>query len=134
MRKNKTIWTNGCFDIIHAGHIELFKYAKSQGDTLFVGIDSDERVSSLKGESRPINSQTDRKSVLESIRYIDKVFVFGSAEEMEKILLDKSIDLIVIGDEYKGRPITGESLCDVAFFEKIPGLSTTSIIESIKDI
>jgi rfaE bifunctional protein nucleotidyltransferase chain/domain len=134
MRKNKTIWTNGCFDIIHAGHIELFKYAKSHGDTLFVGIDSDERVKSLKGESRPINSQADRKSVLESIRYIDKVFVFDSVSRMEKILIDNGVDLIVIGDEYKGRPITGEEICKIDFFEKIPGKSTTSIIDNLKDI
>jgi len=134
MRKNKTIWTNGCFDIIHAGHIELFRYAKSQGDTLFVGIDSDERVRSLKGESRPINSQADRKSVLEAIRYIDKVFIFDSVSEMEKILTNNNVDLIVIGDEYKGRPITGEGICEVCFFEKIPGKSTTSIIDNMKDI
>jgi len=134
MRKNKTIWTNGCFDIIHAGHMELFRYAKSQGDTLFVGIDSDERVRSLKGESRPINSQADRKSVLEAIRYIDKVFIFDSVSEMEKILTNNNVDLIVIGDEYKGRPITGEGICEVCFFEKIPGKSTTSIIDNMKDI
>jgi D-beta-D-heptose 7-phosphate kinase/D-beta-D-heptose 1-phosphate adenosyltransferase len=134
MRKNKTIWTNGCFDIIHAGHIELFKYAKSQGDTLFVGIDSDERVRSLKGESRPINSQADRRAVLEAIRYIDKVFVFDSVIGMEKILTDNKVDLIVIGDEYKGRSITGERICEIGFFEKIPGKSTTSIIDNLKDI
>jgi rfaE bifunctional protein nucleotidyltransferase chain/domain len=134
MRKNKTIWTNGCFDIIHAGHIELFKYAKSQGDTLFVGIDSDERVRSLKGESRPINSQADRRAVLEAIRYIDKVFVFDSVIGMEKILTDNRVDLIVIGDEYKGRSITGEGICEIGFFEKIPGKSTTYIIDNLKDI
>jgi rfaE bifunctional protein nucleotidyltransferase chain/domain len=134
MRKNKTIWTNGCFDIIHAGHIELFKYAKSQGDTLFVGIDSDERVRSLKGESRPINSQADRRAVLEAIRYIDSVFVFDSVIGMEKILTDNKVDLIVIGDEYKGRSITGEEICEIGFFEKIPGKSTTSIIDNLKDI
>ena len=134
MDKNKTIWTNGCFDIIHAGHIELFRYAKSQGDELFVGIDSDERVRSLKGELRPINTQANRKSVLEAIKYIDAVFVFDSVSEMEKILIDNGVDLIVIGDEYKGKSITGEEICEVCFFEKIPGKSTTSIIDNMKDI
>jgi len=134
MDKNKTIWTNGCFDIIHAGHIELFRYAKSQGDELFVGIDSDERVRSLKGELRPINTQADRKSVLEAIKYIDAVFVFDSVSEMEKILIDNGVDLIVIGDEYKGKSITGEGICEVCFFKKIPGKSTTSIIDNMKDI
>jgi len=134
MDKNKTIWTNGCFDIIHAGHIELFRYAKSQGDELFVGIDSDERVRSLKGELRPINTQANRKSVLEAIKYIDAVFVFDSVSEMEKILIDNEVDLIVIGDEYKGKSITGEGICEVCFFKKIPGKSTTSIIDNMKDI
>jgi len=134
MDKNKTIWTNGCFDIIHAGHIELFRYAKSQGNELFVGIDSDERVRSLKGELRPINTQADRKSVLEAIKYIDAVFVFDSVSEMEKILIDNGVDLIVIGDEYKGKSITGEGICEVCFFKKIPGKSTTSIIDNMKDI
>jgi len=134
MDKNKTIWTNGCFDIIHAGHIELFRYAKSQGNELFVGIDSDERVRSLKGELRPINTQANRKSVLEAIKYIDAVFVFDSVSEMEKILIDNEVDLIVIGDEYKGKSITGEEICEVCFFEKIPGKSTTSIIDNMKDI
>ena len=127
--KNRVIWTNGCFDIIHPGHIELFKYAKSKGDLLFVGIDTDKRVKELKGESRPINSQEDRKKVLEAIRYIDKVFLFGSTDEMECILAETGVDVIVIGDEYIGRKVTGENICEVDFFKKIPGKSTTSIIE-----
>jgi D-beta-D-heptose 7-phosphate kinase/D-beta-D-heptose 1-phosphate adenosyltransferase len=128
-KKNRIIWTNGCFDIIHPGHIELFKYAKSKGDLLFVGIDTDSRVKELKGESRPINTQDDRKKVLEAIRYIDKVFLFSSTEEMECILVETGVDVIVIGDEYIGRKVTGEGLCVVDFFKKIPGKSTTSIIE-----
>jgi len=127
--KNKVIWTNGCFDIIHPGHIELFKYARSKGDLLFVGIDTDKRVKELKGETRPINSQEDRKRVLEAIRYVDKVFLFDSTEEMECILAETGVDVIVIGDEYIGRKVTGENLCEVDFFKKIPGKSTTSIIE-----
>lgn len=130
----KRIWTNGCFDILHPGHIELFKYAKSKGDLLFVGIDSDRRVNELKGNSRPINNQEDRKSVIESIRYVDGVFIFDTKEEMESLLTDLEIELIVIGDEYQGKDITGESLCEVDFFTKIPGKSTTLIIEKSKDI
>ena len=130
----KRIWTNGCFDILHPGHIELFKYAKSKGDLLFVGIDSDRRVNELKGNSRPINNQEDRKSVIESIRYVDGVFIFDTKEEMESLLTDLEIELIVIGDEYQGKTITGESLCVVDFFTKIPGKSTTLIIEKSKDI
>ena len=129
--KNKVIWTNGCFDIIHQGHIELFKYARSKGDLLFVGIDTDKRVKELKGETRPVNSQEDRKKVLEAIRYVDKVFLFGSTDEMECILAETGVDVIVIGDEYIGKSVTGEKICEVDFFKKIPGKSTTSIIERI---
>jgi D-beta-D-heptose 7-phosphate kinase/D-beta-D-heptose 1-phosphate adenosyltransferase len=125
----KIIWTNGCFDIIHPGHIELFKYAKSSGDLLFVGIDSDRRVRELKGESRPINTQEDRKSVIEAIRYVDEVFVFDTIQEMESLLINLDIQTIVIGDEYKGKAVTGENLCVIDFFTKIPGKSTTNIIK-----
>ena len=69
----KIIWTNGCFDVLHRGHIELFKYAKSLGTKLYVGIDSDEKIKKDKGNSRPINSVKDRKFILESIKYIEKV-------------------------------------------------------------
>ena len=77
------IWVNGCFDILHRGHLELFKFAKSQGSFLVVGIDSDKRVKNNKGISRPINNQEDRKFFLECIKYIDKVVVFDSDYELE---------------------------------------------------
>lgn len=127
--KNKIIWTNGCFDIIHPGHIELLKYARSRGEVLYVGIDSDERVRELKGISRPINTQEDRSSVLRAIRYVDDVFVFDTKEEMVEILKNLDVDLIVIGDEYIGREVTGENICGIDFFKKIPDKSTTSIIK-----
>ena len=76
-RQSKIIWTNGCFDVLHRGHIELFKYAKSLGDRLYVGIDTDEKVKRDKGKDRPVNKLNDRKFLLESIKYIDKVFIFN---------------------------------------------------------
>lgn len=132
--KNKIIWTNGCFDILHTGHIELLKFAKSKGDFLFVGIDSDNRVKNLKGEKRPINSQWDRKKMLESIKYVDKVFIFDDEHSMEEILIDNKIDLIVIGDEYTDKKVTGSRFCEISFFKKIPGKSTTNLINKILDI
>jgi rfaE bifunctional protein nucleotidyltransferase chain/domain len=132
--KNKIIWTNGCFDILHTGHIELLKFAKSKGDFLFVGIDSDKRVKNLKGEKRPINSQWDRKKMLESIKYVDKVFIFDDEHSMEEILIDNKIDLIVIGDEYTDKKVTGSRFCEISFFKKIPGKSTSNLINKILDI
>ena len=80
--EEKIIWTNGCFDIIHRGHIELFEYAKGLGSKLYVGIDSDEKVKKDKGEGRPFNKLIDRIKVLESIKYIDKVISFDSTEDI----------------------------------------------------
>ena len=131
VEKNKTIWVNGCFDIIHPGHIELLKYARSLGDSLIVGIDSDNRVKLLKGHDRPINNQEWRKSILSAIKYVDQVFIFDNENEMRSILKKNGISLIVIGDEYIGSKITGSDICDVDFFKKIPELSTTSIINKI---
>lgn len=124
------IWTNGCFDILHIGHIEMLSFARSRGDSLYVGIDSDERVKLLKGNNRPINNQENRKKLLESLKMVDKVFIFNSKEEMKKILIDHSLDLIVVGDEYKNGSVTGSEICPVEFFEKIPGISTTGILEA----
>jgi rfaE bifunctional protein nucleotidyltransferase chain/domain len=129
--KNKTIWVNGCFDILHPGHIELLRYARSLGDSLIVGIDSDTRVKLLKGHDRPINNQEYRKLMLSAIRYVDQVFIFDNEDEMCNILKINEISLIVIGDEYIGRSITGSDICQVEFFKKIPDISTTSIINKI---
>ena len=74
----KIIWTNGCFDILHRGHMEMFKHAKLLGHKLIVGIDSDNKVKKDKGEDRPINNQYDRKYFLESIKWIDEVIIFNT--------------------------------------------------------
>ena len=68
MRTTRKVWVNGTFDVVHRGHIELFKFAKSQGNYLTVGIDTDRRIRENKGEGRPINTQLDRKYFLEAIK------------------------------------------------------------------
>ena len=82
----KKIFVNGCFDILHRGHIELFQFAASLGDKLIVGIDSDERVKKSKGISRPFNNQDDRAFFLESIKYIDEIYIFDSSEDLSNSL------------------------------------------------
>lgn len=134
MKSFKTIWVNGCFDILHIGHIRLFEYAKSKGDRLIVGIDSDRRVKELKGESRPFNGQSDRCEMLRAISFIDDVVIFESEDEMCNLISQNDVDLIVVGDDYKGRRVVGEHLCPVDFFTKIPGHSTTSILNAMRDI
>tara|TARA_R110000851_G_scaffold186038_1_gene335336 strand:- start:315 stop:704 length:390 start_codon:yes stop_codon:yes gene_type:complete len=125
------VFTNGCFDILHRGHIELFKYAKSLGSTLVVGIDTDEKVQEDKGPSRPFNSLKDRIFILESIKYVDKVEVFGSKQELQSLVASISPDILVKGTDWKGKEIVGaESAKEVRFFERIEGYSTTEILEN----
>ena len=126
----KKVWINGCFDILHRGHIELFKFAKEAGNYLTVGIDSDSRVKELKGESRPINNETDRKFFLESIRYIDEVVIFGSEKELiEKIGVLKP-DIMIVGSDYKNKRVIGsENAKKLVFFDRIGDYSTTRILE-----
>lgn len=123
------IWVNGCFDIMHMGHIEMLKYAKSLGQTLIVGTDTDERVKSNKGPTRPINNLTLRVQFLESIRYVDKVVTFGSDEQLNELIRFYNADTMVVGEEYKGRRVVGgECVKNIIFYPKQYGLSTTNLI------
>ena len=132
MQTTKTVWTNGCFDILHRGHIELFKYAKSLGNYLVVGIDEDERVKQSKGDSRPINTTSDRKAVLESIKYIDEVVTFSKDSELENCVLNSEASIMVIGSDYKGKRVIGAQYVDeVKFFNRLTDYSTTKIVESL---
>ena len=125
----KKIWTNGCFDILHIGHIKMLQYARSLGDNLIVGIDSDRRVKELKGDSRPINNQDDRREFLLALSCVGNVFIFDSKEEMCSILVEEDIRDMVIGEEYRDKEITGQEIVSrIHFFEKVKNFSTTSII------
>jgi len=126
-----TVWTNGCFDILHRGHIELFKYASSLGDRLLVGLDTDEKVERDKGPPRPFNRLEDRKYVLESIGYIDRVYTFDSRNSLESLIKILKPDILVIGSDWKGKDVVGaQHAGKVEFFDRISGYSTTSILEN----
>ena len=123
------VWTNGCFDVLHRGHIELFKFAKSQGNHLVVGLDSDEKVKRDKGSDRPFNTFEDRKEVLLSIRYIDDVWYFDSRNGLVELIKKYQPDVMVIGSDWKGRDVVGEELVDkVKFFDRVGDYSTTEIL------
>jgi len=127
---SKVIWTNGCFDILHVGHIKLFKYAKSLGDHLIVGIDSDERIRNSKGIHRPINNLQDRTEMLESIKYIDEVVWFHNDCELDNQVLLSGAEIMVVGSEYKDKKVIGSRhVQQIKFFEKIYGYSTTRILQ-----
>ena len=127
----KIVWTNGCFDILHRGHFEMFKYAKSFGEQLIVGIDSDEKVRKDKGPHRPFNSAEDRKFALECIKHIDEVVIFNSREELEQEIRQLQPDIMIIGSDWKGKTVVGEQYCtELKFFDRIEGYSTTNILEN----
>ena len=127
--EKKIIWTNGCFDVLHRGHIELFKYAKSLGDKLIVGIDSDEKVKKDKGRFRPINTMRDRKFIFESIKYIDKVITFNSTQGLEDAIETILPNIMVIGSDWKGKTVIGQQYTDkLIFFDRIGDYSTTNIL------
>jgi D-beta-D-heptose 7-phosphate kinase/D-beta-D-heptose 1-phosphate adenosyltransferase len=125
------IVVNGTFDILHRGHIEMLEYAKSLGDNLLVCIDTDNRVKELKGPTRPINNQQDRAFMLQSLKCVDMVKFFDSAEELIEILEMYKPDIMVKGSDYKGKPIVGETLCkDIKFYDRTEH-STTDTIQRI---
>lgn len=127
----KIVFTNGCFDIIHSGHIKLLKKCRELGDVVVVGINSDESVRRLKGNQRPINKLKDRIYVISSIRYVDYVIPFSQDTPYELI---KSIkpDILVKGGDYKKKDVVGREFAGkVVIVNLLKGRSTTNIIEKI---
>jgi D-beta-D-heptose 7-phosphate kinase/D-beta-D-heptose 1-phosphate adenosyltransferase len=123
---------NGTFDILHRGHIEMLEYAKSLGDHLLVCIDTDSRVSELKGTNRPINKQSDRAFMLQSLRCVDTVWYFDDEEQLEEILETYKPDVMVKGSDYKDKPIVGSQYCkEIKFVDLVNGYSTTKTIQNI---
>ena len=128
----KIIFTNGCFDIIHRGHIELLKHASSLGEKLIVGLNTDESVRKNKGPERPYNTESDRKAVLESIRWVDEVVLFNEKTPIDLINIIKP-DIIVKGSDYSAEDVVGKEIAKIVIFEKIDGLSTTKTIKNISN-
>lgn len=125
------VMVNGTFDILHRGHLEMLEYAKSQGSYLLVAIDSDRRVKELKGESRPINTVSDRRAMLQSLRFVDYVKVFDTTEELLEIIKLYKPNIMVKGSDYQGKSVIGETLVPKVIYYDRTEHSTTKAIQDI---
>lgn len=127
-KKQTVVFTNGCFDILHRGHIELLRFCRTLGDKVVVGLNSDSSTRSIKGSSRPFNTQEDRKFMLEELRSVDEVIVFPE-ETPYRLIQNLSPDIIVKGSDYAEDQVVGRHLAKVVIFDIIHGYSTTKTIQ-----
>ena len=129
------VFTNGCFDIIHGGHIEFLQKAKSLGDLLIVGLNSDTSVSQLKGNGRPIKRQEERANILSALKYVDYITIFDELTP-ENLIREVRPDILVKGDDYKINEVVGREIVEgygarVELIPIVQGLSTTNIVKKI---
>lgn len=132
----KIVFTNGCFDILHRGHVDYLEKARALGNKLVIGLNSDSSVSKFKGADRPIQDETSRAHILASLQYVDLVVLF--AEETPFLLISKLIpNILVKGSDYLAENIVGADVVlqnggEVKTIDFVPGYSTSRIIEKIK--
>ena len=127
----KRVMTYGTFDLLHYGHINILKRAKSLGDYLIVGLSSDE-FNELKGK-KSVMSYEERKEILESIRYVDKVIKESSWEQKVDDIIKYNIDVFVIGDDWEGKFDFLKEYCEVVYLPRTKSISTTLLKEIIEN-
>ena len=133
-KNKKIVFTNGCFDIIHLGHIKYLEKAKSFGDVMIVGLNSDNSIKKIKGKDRPINSQDDRAYIIASLKLIDFVVVFDDETPINLIKLIEP-DILVKGGDYKGKNVVGQDIAkELKIVKFTNNKSTTKIIEKIQKL
>lgn len=135
-KDKKIVFTNGCFDILHSGHVAYLNEAKKQGDLLVVGLNSDASIKRLKGPTRPINKEEDRKYLLENLRCIDCVEVFSEDTPYE-LVRAISPKVLVKGGDWEVEQIVGHDIVlanggEVKSLLFVEGYSTTNIISSVQ--
>ena len=129
----KIVFTNGCFDILHVGHVKYLEVAKSYGDVLILGLNADSSVRKLKGETRPINTQDDRAYILASLESVDYVVIFDENTPYELIKLIKP-HVLVKGGDYEGKEVVGQDIADeLKLVQFVDGKSTTNTIKRIQN-
>ena len=129
----KIVFTNGCFDILHAGHVKYLEEAKSYGDILILGLNADSSVKKLKGPTRPINNQEDRAYILASLESVDYVVIFEEETPYELIKLVQP-HILVKGGDYEGKNVVGQDIAqELRLVQFVDGKSTTKIIQRIQN-
>ena len=130
-----TVWTNGTFDILHPGHIELFKVARSLGDKVIVATDTDEKIKKDKGFDRPVNDLCYRVAMLEAIKYIDVVLTFNTRQELEDLIQLYQPDILLLGDDWRDGEVVGAEFAkEVRFLPRVGGYASSSTISKIKNL
>ena len=128
------VFVNGTFDLLHRGHLELLNYAKSLGDRVYVGIDSDRRVAEMKGDSRPIYNVEDRKFFLENLKAVHRVAVFDSDTQLAAMVEFIKPHVMVVGSDWKNKSVIGSmSAAKLVFFDRVSDYATTKTVQSIID-
>jgi len=131
-RGKKIVFTNGCFDLLHAGHVRYLEVAKSFGDILILGLNSDRSVTELKGEGRPINVQIDRAYILAALEAVDYVVIFDEDTPYDLIQAVKP-HILVKGGDYEGKEVIGQDIAhELKLVQFVDGKSTTKTIEKIQ--
>ena len=128
----KRVITFGTFDIVHVGHINILERAKSLGDYLIVGISSD-ALNMLKKGRAPVYSESDRVKIISSLRCVDEIFIEHSLELKGDYIKEHDADLLVMGDDWAGKFDNFKTLCDVQYLTRTPSISTTEIIEVVRN-
>jgi len=130
---NKRVITFGTFDVLHIGHINILERAASLGSQLVVGISSDNLNFQKKGRN-PIYCEEDRVKIISSLKFVDEVFIEQSLELKGHYIKDFNADILVMGDDWKGKFDNFKDICEVTYLERTPSISTTEIIEIVKKI
>ena len=129
------VWTNGTFDILHPGHIQLFKVARSLGDKVIVATDTDAKIKKDKGDHKPINDLSYRVAMLEAVKYIDVVLTFGDRAELEGLIQLYNPDILLLGDDWQGGDVVGiEHAKGVRFLPRVGGYASSKTVKKIQNL
>ena len=129
------VWTNGTFDILHPGHMQLFKVARSLGDKVIVATDTDEKIKKDKGDYKPVNDLCYRVAMLEAIKYIDVVLTFGDRKELEGMIQLYNPDILLLGDDWQGGDVVGiEHAKGVRFLPRVGGYASSKTVKKIQNL